>query len=53
MTDIHFEESTCPSEEGEGKTRDCYKIVIILDGWNHMEPIDEDELTNFFTDVRK
>jgi hypothetical protein len=52
-TDIHFEETKCPKEGVEGEERDCYRVIIILDGWNHMEPIDEEEIEHYFSDIKR
>ena len=42
--DIFFEEGEytyTPKRKkgGETQIRKCYKIVIIIDGWNHMKPL--------------
>ena len=38
-TDITFTESTCPDEKNPFVHRDCYRVVVLLDGWDHMKPL--------------
>lgn len=47
LRDIHFEEDEFEDTTGQEKEgvnppkviKKCYKIVVVLDGWNHMMPL--------------